>query len=142
MHRKREVSGWAYMSGGRPRQPGAFPPGSSRLRVLVPLPGSQREIPRRRFRDRQDRNRSRTGRVDADALRAPAAELRPTCCQDLAGVGIDEDPTRDFPYYDQGMDTTVMVCAVPERHRRTRLATTSFPQPSITPQGRSVRRLT
>ncbi|WP_327668511.1 MULTISPECIES: 5-methyltetrahydropteroyltriglutamate--homocysteine S-methyltransferase [unclassified Streptomyces] len=57
------------------------------------------------------------GRVDADALRSTAAELRRAAWQDLAASGIDEVPTGDFSYYDHVLDTTVMVGAVPERHR-------------------------
>ncbi|WP_328677112.1 5-methyltetrahydropteroyltriglutamate--homocysteine S-methyltransferase [Streptomyces sp. NBC_00343] len=57
------------------------------------------------------------GRVDADALRATAAELRRTNWQQLTDAGIHEIPTGDFSYYDHVLDTTVMVGAVPERHR-------------------------
>ncbi|MFJ8821119.1 5-methyltetrahydropteroyltriglutamate--homocysteine S-methyltransferase [Streptomyces sp. NPDC102467] len=57
------------------------------------------------------------GRVDADALRATAAGLRRTHWQDLADAGIHEVPTGDFSYYDHVLDTTVMVGAVPARHR-------------------------
>ncbi|RFU84033.1 5-methyltetrahydropteroyltriglutamate--homocysteine S-methyltransferase [Streptomyces triticagri] len=57
------------------------------------------------------------GRVTADALRATAAELRRTNWQDLAGAGITEVPTGDFSYYDHVLDTSVMVGAIPERHR-------------------------
>ncbi|WP_405864765.1 5-methyltetrahydropteroyltriglutamate--homocysteine S-methyltransferase [Streptomyces sp. NBC_01515] len=57
------------------------------------------------------------GRVDADALRATAAELRRTNWQQLAEAGIHEVPTGDFSYYDHVLDTTVMVGAIPERHR-------------------------
>ncbi|MFJ2112734.1 MULTISPECIES: 5-methyltetrahydropteroyltriglutamate--homocysteine S-methyltransferase [unclassified Streptomyces] len=57
------------------------------------------------------------GRVDADALRATAAELRRTNWQELAEAGIDEVPTGDFSYYDHVLDTTVMVGAIPARHR-------------------------
>ncbi|MEU6114126.1 5-methyltetrahydropteroyltriglutamate--homocysteine S-methyltransferase [Streptomyces sp. NPDC047117] len=57
------------------------------------------------------------GRVTADALRATAAELRRTNWQQLADAGIDEVPTGDFSYYDHVLDTTVMVGAVPGRHR-------------------------
>ncbi|WP_274912093.1 5-methyltetrahydropteroyltriglutamate--homocysteine S-methyltransferase [Streptomyces sp. WZ-12] len=57
------------------------------------------------------------GRVTADALRATAAELRRTTWQELAGAGIDEVPTGDFSYYDHVLDASVMVGAVPERHR-------------------------
>ncbi|MEV3860669.1 5-methyltetrahydropteroyltriglutamate--homocysteine S-methyltransferase [Streptomyces sp. NPDC050095] len=57
------------------------------------------------------------GRVTADALRATAAGLRRTNWRELAGAGIGEVPTGDFSYYDHVLDTTVMVGAIPERHR-------------------------
>ncbi|MEU6955550.1 5-methyltetrahydropteroyltriglutamate--homocysteine S-methyltransferase [Streptomyces sp. NPDC045714] len=57
------------------------------------------------------------GRVDADALRETAAELRRGTWQQLAGAGVHEVPTGDFSYYDHVLDTSVMVGAVPERHR-------------------------
>ncbi|MFF1679579.1 5-methyltetrahydropteroyltriglutamate--homocysteine S-methyltransferase [Streptomyces sp. NPDC058256] len=57
------------------------------------------------------------GRVDADALRATAAELRRTNWQQLAEAGVHEVPTGDFSYYDHVLDTSVMVGAIPERHR-------------------------
>ncbi|MFF3554176.1 5-methyltetrahydropteroyltriglutamate--homocysteine S-methyltransferase [Streptomyces tsukubensis] len=57
------------------------------------------------------------GRVDADGLRAAAAALRTANWRALADAGIDEVPTGDFSYYDHVLDTTVMVGAIPERHR-------------------------
>ena len=57
------------------------------------------------------------GRVDADALRETAAELRRANWAQLAEAGIDEVPTGDFSYYDHVLDTSVMVGAVPPRHR-------------------------
>ncbi|MEW2521046.1 5-methyltetrahydropteroyltriglutamate--homocysteine S-methyltransferase [Actinacidiphila alni] len=57
------------------------------------------------------------GRVTADALRATAAELRQSNWRQLADAGIHEVPTGDFSYYDHVLDTSVMVGAVPERHR-------------------------
>ncbi|MFE7136119.1 5-methyltetrahydropteroyltriglutamate--homocysteine S-methyltransferase [Streptomyces sp. NPDC057644] len=57
------------------------------------------------------------GRVDADALRQTAAELRRGTWQQLAEAGVHEVPTGDFSYYDHVLDTSVMVGAVPERHR-------------------------
>ncbi|MFF3371675.1 5-methyltetrahydropteroyltriglutamate--homocysteine S-methyltransferase [Streptomyces sp. NPDC002680] len=57
------------------------------------------------------------GRSGADALRATAADLRAANWRRLADVGIDEVPTGDFSYYDHVLDTTVMVGAIPERHR-------------------------
>lgn len=57
------------------------------------------------------------GRVSADALRETAAQLRRSTWQQLADAGIDEVPTGDFSYYDHVLDTSVMVGAVPQRHR-------------------------
>ncbi|MFE6462443.1 5-methyltetrahydropteroyltriglutamate--homocysteine S-methyltransferase [Streptomyces cinereoruber] len=59
------------------------------------------------------------GRVTADALRTTAAELRRTHWRQLAGAGVHEVPTGDFSYYDHVLDTTVMVGAIPARHRET-----------------------
>ncbi|MBF4133384.1 MULTISPECIES: 5-methyltetrahydropteroyltriglutamate--homocysteine S-methyltransferase [Streptomyces] len=57
------------------------------------------------------------GRVGADALKETAAELRRANWAQLAEAGIDEVPTGDFSYYDHVLDTSVMVGAVPSRHR-------------------------
>ncbi|WP_335937459.1 5-methyltetrahydropteroyltriglutamate--homocysteine S-methyltransferase [Streptomyces sp. PTD5-9] len=57
------------------------------------------------------------GRVTADALRSTAAGLRRANWRQLADAGIEEVPTGDFSYYDHVLDTTVMVGAVPARHR-------------------------
>ncbi|MFF4099279.1 5-methyltetrahydropteroyltriglutamate--homocysteine S-methyltransferase [Streptomyces sp. NPDC001903] len=57
------------------------------------------------------------GRVSADALRETAAGLRRSNWRQLADAGITEVPTGDFSYYDHVLDTSVMVGAVPERHR-------------------------
>ncbi|MGV9884400.1 5-methyltetrahydropteroyltriglutamate--homocysteine S-methyltransferase [Streptomyces sp. NPDC003006] len=57
------------------------------------------------------------GRVTADALKETAADLRRTNWQQLADTGIHEVPTGDFSYYDHVLDTTVMVGAIPARHR-------------------------
>ncbi|GHJ41503.1 5-methyltetrahydropteroyltriglutamate--homocysteine S-methyltransferase [Streptomyces sp. TS71-3] len=57
------------------------------------------------------------GRVSADALRSTAAELRRDNWRDLAGADVDEVPTGDFSYYDHVLDTTIMVGAIPDRHR-------------------------
>ncbi|WP_413760340.1 5-methyltetrahydropteroyltriglutamate--homocysteine S-methyltransferase [Streptomyces sp. MMBL 11-3] len=57
------------------------------------------------------------GRVDAAALRATAAGLRRANWLQLAGAGVHEVPTGDFSYYDHVLDTSVMVGAIPERHR-------------------------
>ncbi|MEV5973058.1 5-methyltetrahydropteroyltriglutamate--homocysteine S-methyltransferase [Streptomyces sp. NPDC051921] len=57
------------------------------------------------------------GRVDAAALRSVAAELRAANWRQLSEAGVGEVPTGDFSLYDHVLDTTVMVGAVPERHR-------------------------
>ncbi|EST19237.1 5-methyltetrahydropteroyltriglutamate--homocysteine S-methyltransferase [Streptomyces roseochromogenus] len=57
------------------------------------------------------------GRVTADTLRATAAELRRGTWRQLADAGVDEAPTGDFSYYDHVLDTTVMLGAIPARHR-------------------------
>ncbi|MGW8333022.1 5-methyltetrahydropteroyltriglutamate--homocysteine S-methyltransferase, partial [Streptomyces sp. NPDC055897] len=57
------------------------------------------------------------GRVTADTLQATAADLRRTNWRELADAGIHEVPTGDFSYYDHVLDTTVMVGAIPARHR-------------------------
>ncbi|WP_432589199.1 5-methyltetrahydropteroyltriglutamate--homocysteine S-methyltransferase [Streptomyces sp. HD1123-B1] len=57
------------------------------------------------------------GRITADALRDTAAQLRRTNWRQLTGAGIHEVPTGDFSYYDHVLDTTVMVGAIPDRHR-------------------------
>ncbi|QIB47933.1 5-methyltetrahydropteroyltriglutamate--homocysteine S-methyltransferase [Streptomyces aureoverticillatus] len=57
------------------------------------------------------------GRVGADALKETAAELRRSTWRQLADAGIHEVPTGDFSYYDHVLDTSVMVGAVPQRHR-------------------------
>ncbi|GGV35974.1 5-methyltetrahydropteroyltriglutamate--homocysteine S-methyltransferase [Streptomyces spectabilis] len=57
------------------------------------------------------------GRVTADALRATATELRAANWRQLADAGVHEIPTGDFSYYDHVLDTSVMVGAIPARHR-------------------------
>ncbi|MEU7500939.1 5-methyltetrahydropteroyltriglutamate--homocysteine S-methyltransferase [Streptomyces griseofuscus] len=57
------------------------------------------------------------GRVTATELRAIAAELRRATWHRLAEAGLHEVPTGDCSYYDHVLDTTVMVGAIPDRHR-------------------------
>ncbi|MFF7404053.1 5-methyltetrahydropteroyltriglutamate--homocysteine S-methyltransferase [Streptomyces murinus] len=57
------------------------------------------------------------GRVTATELRATAAELRRATWRRLAETGLREVPTGDFSYYDHVLDATVMVGAIPGRHR-------------------------
>ncbi|MFE4534481.1 5-methyltetrahydropteroyltriglutamate--homocysteine S-methyltransferase [Streptomyces scopuliridis] len=57
------------------------------------------------------------GRISADALRDTAADLRRATWRRLADAGVHEVPTGDFSYYDHVLDTSVMVGAIPARHR-------------------------
>ncbi|MEU1672511.1 5-methyltetrahydropteroyltriglutamate--homocysteine S-methyltransferase [Streptomyces roseifaciens] len=57
------------------------------------------------------------GRVTAGGLRDTAAALRRTNWQQLADAGVHEVPTGDFSLYDHVLDTSVMVGAIPARHR-------------------------
>ncbi|WP_327279902.1 MULTISPECIES: 5-methyltetrahydropteroyltriglutamate--homocysteine S-methyltransferase [unclassified Streptomyces] len=57
------------------------------------------------------------GRVSAGALRETAAGLRRSHWRELTEAGVHEVPTGDFSYYDHVLDTSVMVGAVPARHR-------------------------
>ncbi|MET9654116.1 5-methyltetrahydropteroyltriglutamate--homocysteine S-methyltransferase [Streptomyces sp. NPDC006460] len=57
------------------------------------------------------------GRVDAESLHRTGRDLRRATWMQLADTGITEVPTGDFSYYDHVLDTSVMVGAVPERHR-------------------------
>ncbi|MEU7257331.1 5-methyltetrahydropteroyltriglutamate--homocysteine S-methyltransferase [Streptomyces rimosus] len=57
------------------------------------------------------------GRVTADALMETARGLRRANWQQLVDAGVHEVPTGDFSYYDHVLDTSVMVGAVPGRHR-------------------------
>ncbi|MFJ5120202.1 5-methyltetrahydropteroyltriglutamate--homocysteine S-methyltransferase [Kitasatospora sp. NPDC088548] len=57
------------------------------------------------------------GRVTAADLHATAADLRRDTWRRLAEAGVTEVPTGDFSLYDQVLDTTVAVGAIPARHR-------------------------
>ncbi|GGO20364.1 5-methyltetrahydropteroyltriglutamate--homocysteine methyltransferase [Microbispora rosea subsp. aerata] len=58
-----------------------------------------------------------SGRVSADELRATAERLRRDNWRQLTDAGLGEVPSGDFSLYDHMLDTTVMVGAIPERHR-------------------------
>jgi 5-methyltetrahydropteroyltriglutamate--homocysteine methyltransferase len=57
------------------------------------------------------------GRVTADALQETTAQLRRNAWRELAEAGIHEVPTGDFSLYDHVLDATVMLGAIPARHR-------------------------
>ncbi|SEG47970.1 methionine synthase (B12-independent) [Actinacidiphila yanglinensis] len=96
-----------------PATPAASAPPPPRLRATVygyPRQGPDREL-------KKAVEGYWKGRVKADALRRTAAELRRTTLRQLAEAGLGEVPTGHFSYYDHMLDTSVMVGAVPERHR-------------------------
>lgn len=84
--------------------------GSPGHRVRLPRQGGDREL-------KKAVEGYWKGRVTAAALRETAEELRRANWQRLAEDGIHEVPTGDFSYYDHVLDTSVMVGAVPVRHR-------------------------
>lgn len=55
------------------------------------------------------------GRSDRAALEAVAAELRASDRRALVAAGIDSVPVNTFSYYDQVLDTAVMLGALPPR---------------------------
>ncbi|HLV76021.1 MAG TPA: 5-methyltetrahydropteroyltriglutamate--homocysteine S-methyltransferase [Vulgatibacteraceae bacterium] len=57
------------------------------------------------------------GRADADALAKAGAELRAAVWNELRDAGVDAIPSNTFSYYDQVLDTSVLVDAVPDRYR-------------------------
>ncbi len=57
------------------------------------------------------------GRVSAASLQRTAQDLRRTTWRRLAEAGLHEVPTGDFSLYDHVLDTSVMVGAIPARHR-------------------------
>ena len=56
------------------------------------------------------------GKIDQDELRARAAEIRRASWLLQQRAGIAHVPSNDFSFYDQVLDTTAMVGAVPERY--------------------------
>lgn len=55
------------------------------------------------------------GRLDAEGLHAVAADLRTTQLTAARDAGLDSVPVGTFSYYDQMLDTTVLLGALPER---------------------------
>ncbi|HEY8788531.1 MAG TPA: hypothetical protein VIM10_05305, partial [Actinopolymorphaceae bacterium] len=56
------------------------------------------------------------GRLDAVGLDDVAAQLRTDGWRRLAGLGLDSVPVNDFSYYDQVLDTAVLLGAIPARY--------------------------
>jgi 5-methyltetrahydropteroyltriglutamate--homocysteine methyltransferase len=57
------------------------------------------------------------GRIDAAALEKAGAYLRGAVWTGLRDAGLDAIPSNTFSFYDQVLDTSVLVDAVPERYR-------------------------
>ncbi|MGI5200652.1 hypothetical protein ACQEU6_03485 [Spirillospora sp. CA-108201] len=57
------------------------------------------------------------GRVDAAALEKAGADLRGAVWTELRDAGLDTVPSNTFSFYDQVLDTSVLVDAVPARYR-------------------------
>ncbi|MFI0369192.1 5-methyltetrahydropteroyltriglutamate--homocysteine S-methyltransferase [Actinomadura sp. 1N219] len=60
------------------------------------------------------------GRADADALAKTGAELRANVWTSLRDAGLNAIPSNTFSFYDQVLDTSVLVDAVPDRYRHLR----------------------
>lgn len=56
------------------------------------------------------------GRIDADELRITARNIRQQNRQLQKETGLDLIPSNDFSFYDQVLDTSLMVGAIPERY--------------------------
>ncbi len=57
------------------------------------------------------------GRIDAEAMQDIAAGLREIAWREQSSAGIDLIPSNDFSLYDQMLDTSVLVGAIPSRFR-------------------------
>ncbi|GAA4126970.1 5-methyltetrahydropteroyltriglutamate--homocysteine S-methyltransferase [Actinomadura keratinilytica] len=57
------------------------------------------------------------GRIDAAALEKAGADLRAAVWTELRDAGLDAIPSNTFSFYDQLLDTSVLVDAVPNRYR-------------------------
>jgi 5-methyltetrahydropteroyltriglutamate--homocysteine methyltransferase len=57
------------------------------------------------------------GKIDQDALAAVAAEMRRENWDLMKATGIDQIPSNDFSLYDQVLDTSMMVGAIPARFK-------------------------
>ncbi|WP_331767001.1 5-methyltetrahydropteroyltriglutamate--homocysteine S-methyltransferase [Embleya sp. NBC_00896] len=103
----------ANNAGDSTRSPGF--PGSAAPRAQATVYGHPRQGPDRELKKAVEGYWA--GRVTAGALYETAAELRRDTWRRLADAGIHEVPTGDFSLYDHVLDATVMVGAIPARHR-------------------------
>ncbi|PHY17877.1 5-methyltetrahydropteroyltriglutamate--homocysteine S-methyltransferase [Caulobacter sp. BP25] len=81
------------------------------MTVTVATLGFPRIGPRRELKTALERYWS--GQSDQKALLAAAADLRATTWARQAALGADHVPSNDFSLYDQVLDTSVMVGAIP-----------------------------
>ncbi|KAL9228644.1 hypothetical protein vseg_004199 [Gypsophila vaccaria] len=56
------------------------------------------------------------GKINADELQKVASSLRTSIWKEMADAGIKYIPSNTFSYYDQVLDTTAMIGAVPPRY--------------------------
>uniref|UniRef100_A0A7C9CJM2 5-methyltetrahydropteroyltriglutamate--homocysteine S-methyltransferase n=1 Tax=Opuntia streptacantha TaxID=393608 RepID=A0A7C9CJM2_OPUST len=56
------------------------------------------------------------GKITAEELRKVASGLRASIWKEMSGAGIKYIPSNTFSYYDQVLDTTAMIGAVPPRY--------------------------
>ncbi|WOL08920.1 5-methyltetrahydropteroyltriglutamate--homocysteine methyltransferase 2 [Canna indica] len=59
------------------------------------------------------------GKSSAEDLQKVATDLRASIWKQMAGAGIKYIPSNTFSYYDQVLDTTAMLGAIPERYNYT-----------------------
>lgn len=57
------------------------------------------------------------GKSSAEELKQVAANLRSAIWKQMADAGIQHIPSNTFSYYDQVLDTTAMLGAVPDRYK-------------------------
>jgi 5-methyltetrahydropteroyltriglutamate--homocysteine methyltransferase len=57
------------------------------------------------------------GHINREELEKTAAQLRADTWQELADAGLGQLPSNTFSYYDQMLDTAVLVGAIPQRYR-------------------------
>ncbi|KAA6439968.1 5-methyltetrahydropteroyltriglutamate--homocysteine S-methyltransferase [Dyadobacter flavalbus] len=76
-----------------------------------PRVGSQREL-------KKANEQFWAGKIDRDALLKAARQVRHQNWETQQNAGIDLIPSNDFSLYDQVLDTTLMVGAIPERYHQ------------------------
>ncbi|GGB91087.1 5-methyltetrahydropteroyltriglutamate--homocysteine S-methyltransferase [Dyadobacter sediminis] len=76
-----------------------------------PRVGSQREL-------KKANEQFWAGKIDRDALLKAARSVRHQNWETQKNAGIDLIPSNDFSLYDQVLDTTLMVGAIPERYHQ------------------------